>query len=111
MERVEGFAAEEEWRRAYEEIAQFEETLIAENFRIVKLFLEITPETQLKRFRKRYETPSKRWKLTKDDLRNRARWTDYEVACEDMFRHGSTAGAPWHRIDANEKRPARLAAL
>lgn len=111
VERVEGLATEEEWRRAYEEITQFEETLIAENFRIVKLFLEITPETQLKRFRKRYKTPSKRWKLTEDDLRNRARWDDYAAAYEDMFRHCSTAAAPWRRIDANRKRPARLAAL
>jgi len=111
VERVEGFATEAEWRRAYEEIAHFEESLIAEDFRLVKLFLDISPGTQLKRFRKRYQTPSKRWKLTADDLRNRARWDDYAAAYDDMFRHCSTATAPWHRIDANHKRPARLDAL
>jgi AMP-polyphosphate phosphotransferase len=111
VERVEGFATEDEWRRAYDEINRFEQSLAAEDFRIVKLFLDITPETQLKRFRKRYEKPSKRWKMTEDDLRNRARWDEYAAAYADMIRQCSTQSAPWHRIDANKKRPARLAAL
>ncbi|MFP3943056.1 MAG: polyphosphate kinase 2 family protein [Alphaproteobacteria bacterium] len=111
VERVEGLATPEEWRRAYDEIVQFEEMLLAEDFRIVKLFLDITPETQLKRFRNRYETPSKRWKMTEDDIRNRARRDDYAAAYADMFRHCSTGAAPWRRIEADKKRPARLEAL
>lgn len=111
VERVEGYATPEEWRRAYGEIAAFEKTLAAEEFRLAKLFLDITPETQLKRFRRRFNTPSKRWKLTADDLRNRKKWDAYAAAYHDMIEKCSGSGAPWMRIDANKKRPARLEAF
>jgi polyphosphate kinase 2 (PPK2 family) len=111
VERVEGFASEGEWRRAYDEINQFEHGLCEESYRVVKLFLDITPETQLERFRARYETPDKRWKITEDDLRNRARWDDYAAAYDEMIERTSHKAAPWHRIDANSKKRARIEAF
>lgn len=111
VERVEGFAEEEAWQRAYREIKEFERQLLAEDFRIVKLFLDITPETQLKRFQSRLHHPFKRWKLTDEDIRNRARRKAYETAYTDMFEKTETKNAQWKRIDANEKRRSRLESL
>lgn len=111
VERVEGFASEAEWMRAYQEITTFEQSLSAENYRIAKLFLDISKETQLKRFHRRFKDPSKRWKLTEEDLRNRAQWDHYERAYEDMLNHCTHESAPWIRLDANDKRKVRLAAL
>lgn len=108
VERVEGFASETEWKRAYREINEFEWSLAEEGYKIVKLFLDITPETQLERLRARLETPTKRWKLTEDDIRNRSRWSDYEKAYDEMLNTCSPAHAPWHKIDANSKKRARL---
>lgn len=111
VERVEGYAAAAEWRRAYAEINDFERLLADDGIRLVKIFLHITPEEQLKRFRARLSDPLKRWKLSPEDLRNRARWSEYEAAIDDMFRHTSTVAHPWHVVAANDKRHARLAAL
>lgn len=111
VERVEGYAADAEWRRAYAEINDFERLLADDGIRLVKIFLHITPEEQLKRFRARLRDPLKRWKLSPEDLRNRTRWSEYEAAIEDMFRHTSTVAHPWHVVAANDKRHARLAAL
>ena len=111
VERVEGFASEAEWRRAYAEINDFERLLADDGIRLVKIFLHITPEEQLKRFRARLNDPLKRWKLSPEDLRNRARWPEYETAIEEMFLSTSTVAHPWHAIPANDKRYARLAAL
>ena len=111
VERVEGFAAEAEWRRAYEEINEFERMLADDGIRLVKLFLQITPEEQLLRFRSRLRDPLKRWKLSKEDLRNRARWPDYEVAIEEMFRKTSTVERPWILIPSNDKRYSRIAVI
>jgi polyphosphate kinase 2 (PPK2 family) len=111
VERVEGFAAEEEWRRAYEEINEFERMLVADGVRLVKLFLHITRDEQLRRFRNRLANPLKRWKLSYEDFRNRERWSDYETAIEDMMQKTSTHRAPWHLIPANDKAYGRLAAL
>ena len=111
VERVEGFAEPDAWQRAYDEINQFERSLVEENVRIVKLFLDIDRNTQMRRFIKRYETPGKRWKLTEDDIRNRARWDDYETAYADMLERCSTTWAPWTRIDARHKHKARIAAF
>jgi len=85
VERVEGFAAPAEWRRAYEEINAFERMLLADEGRIVKLFLHMTPDEQMRRFRNRLANPLKRWKLSYEDFRNRGRWKDYETAIEDMM--------------------------
>ena len=111
VERVEGFATPAEWRRAYGEINDFERMLIASETRLVKLFLHITPEEQMRRFRNRLTDPLKRWKLSYEDFRNRTRWMDYETAVEDMMEKTSTRRAPWHLIPANDKPFGRLAAL
>ena len=111
VERVEGFASPAEWRRAYDEINDFERMLIADETRLVKLFLHITPEEQMRRFRNRLTNPLKRWKLSYEDFRNRTRWKDYEMAIEDMMQKTSMRQAPWHLIPANDKPYGRLAAL
>ncbi len=111
VERVEKLAGKAEWRRGFDEINQFERTLTDEGVRLVKLFLDITRETQFERFRDRFEDPTKRWKLTEEDLRNRARWGEYEKAYADMLERCSPPSAPWVTIDANDKRGARIAAF
>jgi len=111
VERVEGFATTGEWRRAYREINEFERMLVDSGVRLVKLFLHITADEQLRRFRDRLIKPLKRWKLTYEDFRNRARWSDYETAIEDMMAQTSTKDAPWHLIPANDKPYGRIAAL
>lgn len=111
VERVEGFAAHAEWRRAYKEINEFEAMLLDDGVRLVKLFMHITPDEQMRRFRNRLTNPLKRWKLSYEDFRNRGRWTDYEAAIEDMMEKTSTRRAPWHLVPANDKSYGRLAAL
>jgi AMP-polyphosphate phosphotransferase len=111
VERVEGFATAKEWRRAYREINEFERMLVDSGVRLVKLFLHITPGEQVRRFRDRLINPVKRWKLSYEDFRNRARWSDYEMAIEDMMEETATKHAPWHLIPANNKPYGRIAAL
>ena len=111
VERVEGFAAAAEWRRAYAEINEFERMLVADGVRLVKLFLHITPDEQMRRFRNRLTNPLKRWKLSYEDFRNRGRWKEYETAIEDMMEETSARRAPWHLIPSNDKPYCRLAAL
>lgn len=108
VERVEGFADKEQWKRAYDEINQFEKMLTDDGVRIIKIFMHITPDEQLNRFRERLSNPYKRWKLTEEDLRNRARWDDYSKAIEAMFDKTSTETAPWRAVPANSKWHARL---
>jgi AMP-polyphosphate phosphotransferase len=111
VKRVEGFAAHAEWRRAYKEINEFEAMLLDDGVRLVKLFMHITPDEQMRRFHNRLTNPLKRWKLSYEDFRNRGRWTDYEEAIEDMMEKTSTRRAPWHLVPANDKSYGRLAAL
>lgn len=111
VERVAGFTPEADWRRAYDEINRFERMLVDEGMRLVKLFLDITPETQLERFRDRYEDPAKRWKMTEEDLRNRGQWDDYVAAYRDMRTLCSPPEAPWETIAADDERHARIAAF
>lgn len=111
VERVENLATKEEWRRAYREINEFERMLIDDGARIVKIFLHISPEEQLKRFEQRLADPMKRWKLTYEDFRNRKRRPDYEKAIDDMVSRTSTALAPWNVIAADDKKYARIEAL
>jgi AMP-polyphosphate phosphotransferase len=111
VERVEGFATNKEWRRAYREINEFECALVDSGVRLVKLFLHITADEQVRRFRDRLVDPVKRWKLSYEDFRNRARRSDYELAIEDMMAETSTKYAPWHLIPANNKPYGRIAAL
>ena len=109
VERVAGFATGDEWRRAYREINEFELTLADAGTRLVKLFLHITPDEQLRRFRDRLFDPVKRWKLSYEDFRNRDSWGDYETAVEDMLDETSTKYAPWYLIPANNKPYGRIA--
>jgi polyphosphate kinase 2 (PPK2 family) len=111
VERVEGIATEEEWRRAYGEINAFERMLTDFGIRLVKLFLHITSEEQVRRFHERLYDPLKRWKLSYEDFRNRARWSDYEVAIEDMMEKTSAVEAPWYLVPANNKPYGRIAAF
>lgn len=108
VERVEGFASELEWRRAYAEINDFEAQLIEHGIVLLKYWLHITPEEQLARFKDREQTPHKRWKLTGEDWRNREKWDDYELAVNDMVQQTSTRLAPWILVGANDKRYARI---
>jgi polyphosphate kinase 2 (PPK2 family) len=109
VERVEGLATGTEWSRAYREIDELERVLTDSGIRLVKLFLHITPDEQERRFRSRLLDPVKRWKLSYEDFRNRARWKDYEIAIEDMMEKTSTNYAPWYLIPANSKRFSRIA--
>jgi polyphosphate kinase 2 (PPK2 family) len=111
VERVEGFATAAEWRRAYDEINEFEAELCADGALIVKLFFHITQETQDERFATRLDHEWKRWKVTEEDARNRARRKDYLVAIKDMFDVTDTRWAPWTVIDGNDKKAARIDAL
>ena len=111
VERVEGFANEAEWRRAYDEINELEAQLSYDGATIVKLFFHVTQEEQDERFEKRLDHPWKRWKVTAEDLRNRARRKDYLAAIKDMFDQTDTRWAPWTVIDGNNKKAARIAAL
>lgn len=111
VERVEGLTAEPDWRRAYDEINEFERLLTADGTRVVKIFLHITPDVQLARFARRMRNPMKRWKLTYDDFRNRGQWSEYETAIDEMVDRTSTPVAPWALISSNDKRHARVAAL
>ncbi len=108
VERVEGFAHLHAWQRAYAEINDFESQLEEHGGIIVKFWLHISPEEQLKRFREREHTPHKQHKITADDWRNRGRWSDYERAVLDMLKLTSTATAPWTVVAANDKRYARV---
>jgi PPK2 family polyphosphate:nucleotide phosphotransferase len=111
VERVENLVAPKVWKRAYGEINDFERMLADDGVRIVKLFLHISPEEQLRRFEERVTVPYKRWKLTLEDIRNRAKWSDYEQAIDGMLRHTSTKQAPWHVLPADNKHYARVAGL
>lgn len=111
VERVEGFAAKAEWRRAYDEINELESQLAAAGTLIVKLFFHVTEKEQGKRLEARLADPWKRWKVNAEDLRNRARRADYLEALADMFAHTDTRWAPWTAIDGNDKKSARIAAL
>ena len=111
VERVEALATEAEWRRAYDEINEFEAQQIDAGMSIVKLFLHVTEEEQDERLRARLDHPWKRWKVGPDDFRNRARRKDYLAAIRDMFTQTDTRWAPWRVIDANNKEAARIACL
>jgi len=111
VERIEQFASIVEWQRAYQEINEFERMLSDDGARIIKIFMHITPQEQLKRFTERLNNPIKHWKLTTEDIRNRARWDDYAQATDDMFLHTHTKSAPWHVIASNHKWFARIETL
>jgi polyphosphate:AMP phosphotransferase len=111
VERVEGFASEAEWQRAYGEINEFEEQLVEHGIVLQKFWLHIDRDEQLARFRAREKTAYKKYKITDEDYRNRDRWDDYERAVNDMVARTSTELAPWTLVAANDKRHARLTVL
>lgn len=108
VERVEGFASEQDWRRAYDEINSIEKMFVEDGVPVIKFFLHISKEEQLRRFHEREKDPFKNWKIGPDDWRNREKWDDYEHAIDDMFKRTSTEYAPWTLIPAEHKWTARV---
>ncbi|WP_218566349.1 polyphosphate kinase 2 family protein [Vallicoccus soli] len=111
VERVEGFATEEQWQRAYEEVVQFERTLAAEGMLIVKFWMHVSEEEQLGRFRSRAADPLKTWKLTDEDWRNRERRAEYEDAVEEMLERTDHRAGRWTVVPGDDKRWARVAVV
>jgi polyphosphate kinase 2 (PPK2 family) len=108
VERVEGLTTEEQWSRAYEEIVEFERMYGREGMILVKFWLHISSEEQLKRFKRRERDDLKRWKLTEEDWRNRGRREDYEEAVEDMLERTDHDHGRWQLVEAESKRYARV---
>jgi AMP-polyphosphate phosphotransferase len=108
VERVEGIASEKEWKRAYEEIVGVERSLAEEGTILLKFWLHISSDEQLKRFESRRNTPLKRWKLTEEDWRNREKRSQYLKALEDMFDNTDHKRAPWILVPAESKKFARV---
>ena len=111
VERVEGFASPAEWLRAYGEINDFEQELDRAGVVVVKFWLAIGKDEQLRRFQERERTAFKRFKITPEDWRNREKWDEYEAAVNDMIDRTSTAYAPWTLVEAQDKRWARVKVL
>lgn len=111
VERVEGFASEKEWKRAYKEINQFEEMWADEGAIILKFFLTLDKEEQLKRFKDREVNVEKQWKITDEDWRNREKWDLYLEASHDMIKKTNTNFAPWFVVPADHKKSARIEVL
>lgn len=111
VERVEGLANRAAWQRAYHEINTFESQLLESRIIVVKVWLQIDADEQLRRFKEREKNPYKRHKLTAEDWRNRDRWDDYARAVTDMIAMTHTRGAPWLNLPANDKRYARVRAI
>ncbi len=111
VERCEGFCNEDEWRRAFREINEFEAHQSSYGMVICKFWLQISKEEQLRRFKSREIDPFRSYKLTEEDWRNRAKWADYTQAVEDMLLHTSTPYAPWTVVEANNKYFARVKVL
>ncbi|SDB98248.1 Polyphosphate kinase 2, PPK2 family [Geodermatophilus telluris] len=111
VERVEGFATEEAWQRAYGEIVDLETTLAAEGTVLVKFWMHVSPEEQLRRFESRRDDPYRAWKLTDEDWRNRDKRAAYEDAVEDMLARTDHAGGRWTVVPGDDKRYARVAVV
>lgn len=111
VERVERFAAEKDWMRAYEEIRSFESQMAEHGAVVVKFWLSIDKEEQLARFEQREKVGYKRHKITEEDWRNREKWDAYAQAVHDMVDRTGTSSAPWHLIEANDKYFARVKVL
>lgn len=111
VERLEGFCSENEWQRAYNEINEFEKELSDWGAVIIKFWVQIDKDTQLARFKERQNTPEKQWKITDEDWRNREKWDLYETAVNEMLKKTNTTYAPWHVLESNDKKYARIKAL
>jgi len=111
VERVEGFAQEKEWQRAYLEINDFEEQLVKHGSIILKFWLHISQDEQLRRFKEREKIPYKQHKITEEDWRNREKWENYSLAVNEMVARTSTDFAPWMLVAGDDKRFARVQVL
>ena len=111
VERLEGYCTEEDWRRAYSEINQFERQLTDAGTVVFKFWMHISKQEQLRRFRERVRTNYKTWKITDEDWRNREKWDAYEAAVNEMLVRTSTDYAPWTIVEGNNKYYARLKVL
>ena len=111
VERLEGFCSENDWKRAYNEMNEFEKELHDWGAVIIKFWVQIDKDTQLERFTLRQNTPEKQWKITDEDWRNREKWDAYEVAVNEMIQKTSTTYAPWHILESVDKKYARIKAL
>jgi AMP-polyphosphate phosphotransferase len=111
VERVEGFASNDEWKRGYESIVDFERSLVTEGVILVKFWMHISDDEQLRRFEARAADPLKRWKLTDEDWRNREKNRQYDAAAEEMFVRTAHPLAPWDVIVAEQKRFGRIAVI
>ena len=108
VERVEGFATKDEWKRAYDEINGFEQQLANEGSIIMKFFIYVDKDEQLLRFKARQEDPYKHWKINDEDWRNREKWDQHNEAAEEMFEKTDTEWAPWNIVEGNFKWHARV---
>ena len=108
VERAEGFATEDEWRRAYNEINDYEHQIVDHGILLLKFWLHISKDEQLSRFEEREKSPYKHWKLTEEDWRNREQWDAYELYGHDVLQYTSTKKAPWVLVEGNDKLHARL---
>jgi polyphosphate kinase 2 (PPK2 family) len=111
VERVENFANDNEWRRAYREINDFEEQLVNHGTLLLKFWIQVDEDEQLKRFQARETTPHKQWKQTEEDWRNRERWAEYRHAGHDVIKLTDTRTAPWMLVEGNHKPHARIKVL
>ncbi|MEO8359626.1 MAG: polyphosphate:AMP phosphotransferase [Vicinamibacteria bacterium] len=111
VERVEGFAREDEWRRAFQEINEFEDQLVDHGMMVTKFWVHISKDEQLRRFKERQKTEFKQYKITDEDWRNRKQWDAYESAINEMIVRTGTRGAPWVIVAGNDKRYARIQVL
>ena len=108
VERVEGYASEDQWRRAYDEIVSFERSLADEGMILMKFWMHVSQEEQLKRFERREKNPLKSWKLTEEDWRNREKHPAYVEAVEEMFERTDHPAGPWHIVPGDSKKFARV---
>ena len=111
VERLEGFCTEKDWKRAFNEMNEFERQLTDWGAVVIKFWIHIDQDTQLARFTDRQNTPEKQWKLTEEDWRNREKWPQYEEAIDEMLQKTSTENAPWFIIESNDKKYARIKTL
>lgn len=111
VERVEGLCSPADWTRAYGEINDFEEQMMRNRTLVLKFWLQIGKDEQLRRFREREQVSFKRFKITPEDWRNREKWDDYERAVCDMIDRTSTEQAPWTLVESDDKQFARIKVL
>ncbi|MFC7687265.1 polyphosphate kinase 2 family protein [Ureibacillus sp. GCM10028918] len=111
VERVEGFANQNEWERAYNEINTFEKMLTDDRYIVIKFWIHVGKDEQLSRFKERQTNPMKSWKLTEEDWRNREKFDEYVKCANEMFQQTDSINAPWKLVSGNNKHYARIKVL